>query len=76
LTVAEFHSKLKATEVDIHSRADLSGSGSKSLALATTREECATNPAQGFSLSSLMTVTEVQIEMLGDEVLCLMTNHF
>ncbi|WVZ57960.1 hypothetical protein U9M48_008286 [Paspalum notatum var. saurae] len=51
--------------------------GSKSLALATLSSESVTNPLlHNFSFSALMSVTEEQLVMLGDDELCLVSSRF
>ncbi|KAG8061140.1 hypothetical protein GUJ93_ZPchr0003g16556 [Zizania palustris] len=72
LTISELFSKLKATEVDIQLRSNLTGSGSKSLALATPSVDPSAVSCAGFSL---MSITEDQLELLGDDDLCLFNNR-
>ena len=71
LTVNELFSKLKATEVDNQTRAKLNGA-SKSVALVTGPGGSSSNanPALGFSLASLPSVSDEQLETLGDDDLC------
>ncbi|KAG8061563.1 hypothetical protein GUJ93_ZPchr0003g16752 [Zizania palustris] len=66
------NSKLKATEVDLQLRSNLTGSGSKSLALATPSVDPSSVSCDGFSL---MSITEDQLELLGDDDLCLFNNR-
>ena len=75
LTVAELFSKLKATEVASQLRSNLSGSGSKTLALATTTHGSPTDPSPSFALSSLLSIKEEQLETLGDDDHCLFNNR-
>jgi hypothetical protein len=75
LTVAELFSKLKATKVASQLRSNLSGSGSNTLALATTTHGSPTDPSPSFALSSLLSITEEQLETLGDNDLCLFNNR-
>lgn len=77
LTVAQLFSKLKASEVDKQLwSAPSSGVGSKSLALASA-ERARANPCDSFALSfvSLMSISEEQLDTLGDEELCLFNNR-
>ena len=80
LTVNELFSKLKTTEVDNQTRAKLNGAPpSKSVALVTGRgcgSSSNANSALGFSLASLPSVTDEQLETLGDDDLCLLINKF
>jgi hypothetical protein len=79
LTVNELFSKLKATEVDNQTRAKLNGAPpSKSIALVTGPSGTSSNAnsALGFSLASLPSVTDEQLEMLGDDDLCLLISKF
>jgi hypothetical protein len=78
LTVDELFNKLKSTEIDYQTQAKLknpsaptmvldSGNGSSSLA----------NPSQmSFALSSLVSVSEEQLEVLGDDELVLIISRF
>ena len=75
----ELFSKLKATEVDNQTRAKLNGAPpSKSIALVTGPGGSSSNAnsALGFSLASLPSVTDEQLETLGDDDLCLLINKF
>ena len=77
LTVAQLFSKLKASEVDKQLwSAPSNGVGTKSLALASV-ERARANPSDGFALSSvsLMSISEEQLDILGDEELFLFKNH-
>ena len=75
LTLEQLHSKLKASEVDKQLRSTPQGGGSKSLALASAEGACA-NPSDSFALSSvsLLSISEEQLDTLGDEDLCLFNN--
>ncbi|KAG8095585.1 hypothetical protein GUJ93_ZPchr0012g22068 [Zizania palustris] len=72
LTISELFSKLKATEVDTQLRSNLTGSGSKSLALATPSTDPSSVSCARFSL---MSITEDHLESLGDDDLCLFNNR-
>ena len=75
--VEELYSKLKATEVDQQLRATLTGSGSKSLALATTsRESGADLVLHSISFSTLMSLIDERLASFGDEELCLVSSRF
>ena len=79
LTVNELFIKLKATEVDNQTRAKLNGAPpSKSIAFVTGPggSSCNANSALGFSLVSLPSVIDEQLETLGDDDLCLLINKF
>ena len=70
LTVNEFFSKLKATEMDNQTRVKLNGApSSKSVALVTGPGGSSSNAnsALGFSLASLPSVTDEQLGTLGDD---------
>ena len=76
LTTAQLFSKLKASEVDKQLRSTPQGGGSKSLALASAEGACA-NPSDSFALSSvsLLSISEEQLDTLGDDDLCLFNNR-
>ena len=79
LTVNELFSKLKATEVDNQTRAKINGAApSKSVALVTVSGGSSSNANStlGFSLASLPSVTDEQLEMLGDDNLYLLISKF
>ena len=79
LTVNELFSKLKATEVDNQTQAKLNGAPpSKSIALVTSLGGSSSNANSvlGFSLASLPSVTDEQLETLDDDDLCLLINKF
>ena len=79
LTVNELFSKLKATEADNQTRAKLNGaSPSKSIALVTGPGGSSSNAnsALDFSLASLPSVSDEQLETLGDDDLCLLISKF
>ncbi|CAN6237536.1 unnamed protein product [Urochloa humidicola] len=79
LTLDELFSKLKATEVDIKLRAkhESSTSDPHSLALMTSPSLASTNSTHGsFALSALLSVTEDQLDGLGDDELALVTRKF
>jgi hypothetical protein len=76
LTVDKLFNKLKSTEIDHHTRAKIENHGAPTMALFS-RSGSSSNPSPAlFALSSLLTITEEQVESLGDENLALMTNRF
>ena len=76
LTTAQLFSKLKASEVDKQLRSTPQGGGSKSLALASA-EGAKSNSSDSFALSSvsLLSISEEQLDTLGDEDLCMFNNR-
>lgn len=81
LTVDELFSKLKAAEIDQATHAKIRNPTSPSMALVSGNggngAPSSPNPSQlSFSLSSLVTVTEEQLEVLGDDELALVINRF
>eukprot|EP00267_Zea_mays_P043388 XP_020395469.1 uncharacterized protein LOC103629069 [Zea mays] len=76
LTVDELFSKLKSTEIDHQTRAKIENSGAPTMALVSGGGS-ASNPSPVlFALSSLLTITEDQVESLGDEELALVASRF
>ena len=81
LTVDELFSKLKASEVEKLSRAKMEGnhgdaSASKSMALVGNSGANSDPSLGGFCLSSLVSVTDEQLEVLGNEELALIVHKF
>ncbi|XP_066361199.1 uncharacterized protein [Miscanthus floridulus] len=79
LTVDELFSKLKSTEIDHQTRAKLEDPFAPTMALVSGNggSSSLTNPSQAsFALSSLMSVTEEQMEALGDDELALVISRF
>jgi len=79
LTVKELFSKLKSTEIDYNTRAKIENRSSPTMALVSGNGSSSsfTNPSQSlFALSSLMSVTEEQVEVLGDDELALVISRF
>ena len=81
LTVDELFIKLKALEVEKLSRAKMEGnhadaSASKSMALVGTSGANSDPSLGGFCLSSLVSVTDEQLEVLGNEELALIIHKF
>src|SRR6266498_2817145 len=76
LTLEDLYSKLRSTEIDIKSRAKLE-SPTHHTALVSDTRSSSSNPSLGaFSLSSLLSVSEEQVDELGDEELALITKRF
>jgi hypothetical protein len=79
LTVNELFSKLKSAEVDRGMTAKIEGpTDSHSLALiGGSKGKSNANPStRMFSLSSLMTMLDVEIDVLGEDELALLTRQF
>ena len=79
LIVNELFSKLKAMEVDSQTRAKLNGAPpSKSIALVTSPGGSSSNADStlGFSLASLPSILDEQLETLGHDDLCLLISKF
>ena len=77
----ELFSKLKASEVEKLSRAKMEGnhadaSASKSMALVGNSGANSDPSLGGFCLSSLVSVTDEQLEVLGNEELALIIHKF
>ena len=79
LTVEELFSKLKSTKIDIDTRAKIKNSSASTMALVSGNGSSSsfTNPSQPlFALSSLLSVTEEQMEVLRDDELALVISRF
>ena len=79
LTVEELFSKLKSTEIDINTRAKIENPSAPIMALVSGNGSSSsfTNPSQPlFALSSLLSITEEQMEVLGDDKLALVISRF
>jgi hypothetical protein len=79
LTMNELFSKLKLTEVDLGMRAKIEGpTDSHSLALiGGSKGKANANPStKMFSLSSLMSMPDEEFDVLGVDVLALLTTQF
>ena len=78
LTEDELYSKLKSTEIDHQTRAKLDNPSAQTMALVigTGSSSSLTNTSQPlFALSSLASVSEEQLEVLGDDELALVINR-
>jgi hypothetical protein len=79
LTVNELFSKLKSAEVDMGMTTKVEGpTDSHSLALVGgSKGKANTNPStRMFSLSSLMSMLDVEFDVLGEDELALLTRRF
>jgi len=79
LTEDELYSKLKSIENDHQTRAKLDNPSAQTMALVTGTGSSSslTNTSQPlFALSSLASVSEEQLEVLGDDELALVINRF
>ena len=77
LTLEDLYSKLRSTEIDIKSRAKLESPPTHNTALVSDTRSSSSNPSLGaFSLSSLLSVSEEQVDELEDEELALITKRF
>ena len=78
LTVDELYSNLKSSELDTQIQAKLRNSSAPSMALVIGKVSSGSlaNTSHGFSLSSLVSVTDEQLEVLGDDELALIISKF
>jgi hypothetical protein len=76
LTVDELFSKLKYTEIDHQTRAKIENPGSPTMALVFGGGSASNSSPAMFALSSLLSITEEQVESLGDEELALVASRF
>ena len=78
LTVNELFSKLKSTDIDYHTQAKIKNPSTPTMALVSGNgSSSSANPSQmSFALSSLVSVTEEQLEALGDDELALIISRF
>ena len=79
LTVEELFSKLKSTEIYYNTRAKIENPSAPTMALVSGNGSSSsfTNPSQPlFALSSLLSITEEQMEVLGDDELALVISWF
>ena len=74
----ELFSKLKSTEIDYQTQAKIKNPSAPTMALVLGNGlSSSANPSQiSFALSSLVSVTEEQMEALGDDELALVINQF
>jgi hypothetical protein len=78
LTVDDLFSKLKSTEIDYQTQAKLKNTSALTMALVSGNSSSSlANPSQvSFALSSWVSVTEEQMESLGDDELALIISRF
>jgi hypothetical protein len=76
LTMDELFSKLKSTEIDHHTRAKIENPSAPTMALVSGGGSASNSSPAMFSLFSLLSITEEQVESLGDEELALMASRF
>jgi len=79
VTVEELFSKLKSTEIDINTRAKIENPSAPTLALVLGNGSSGSfiNPSQPlFALSSLLSIIEEKMEVLGDNELALVISRF
>ena len=78
ITVDELFSKLKSTEIDYQTQAKLKNPSAPTMALVSGNSSSSSaNPSQmSFALSSLVSVSEEQLETLGDDELALIISRF
>jgi hypothetical protein len=76
--VDELFSKLKSTEIDYHTQAKIKNPSAPTMALISGNgSSSSANPSQiSIALSSLVSVTEEQLEALGDNELALVISWF
>jgi hypothetical protein len=76
--VDELFSKLKSTEIDYQTQAKLKNLSAPTMALVSGNGSSSlANPSQmSFALSSLVSITEEQLEALGDDELALIISRF
>src|SRR5579859_2466694 len=78
LTVDELYSKLKSSELDAKIQEKIRNPSAPTMALVSgkTSSSSSANLSQSFALSSLVHVTEEQLECLGDDELALVIGRF
>jgi len=76
LTVDELFSKLKSTEIDHQTRAKIENPSAPTMALVSGGGSASNSSPAMFALSSLLSITEEQVESLGDEELALVASRF
>jgi hypothetical protein len=76
LTMDELFSKLKSTEIYYQTQAKIKNPSTPTMAsVSSNGSSSSANPSQiSFALSSLVSVTEEQMEVLGDDELALVIN--
>jgi hypothetical protein len=74
--VDELFSKLKSIEINHQTQAKIENPGAPTMALASGGGSSSNPSPAMFSLSSLLTIIEEQVESLGDEELVLVASRF
>jgi hypothetical protein len=74
--VDELFSKLKSTKIDNQTRAKVENPGAPTMALVSGGGSASNPSPTMFALSSLLSITEDQVESLGDKELALVANRF
>jgi hypothetical protein len=76
LTVDELFNKLKSTKIYHETPTKIENPGAPTMVMVS-RGGSSFNPSSAmFAISSLLTITEEQVESLGDEELALVANQF
>jgi hypothetical protein len=75
LTVDELFSKLKSTKIDHQTRAKIENPSAPTMALVSGGGSASNSSPAMFALSSLLSITEEQVESLGDEELALVASR-
>jgi hypothetical protein len=76
LTMDELFNKLKSTEIYHQTRAKIENPVAPTMALVFGCGSSSNPSPSMFSLSSLLSITEEQVDTLGDEELALVTSRF
>jgi hypothetical protein len=76
LTMDELFSKLNSTKIDNQTRAKIENPRVPTMALVSGGGSSSNSSPVMFSLSSLLTITEEQVESCGDEELTLVASWF
>jgi hypothetical protein len=75
-TVDELFSKHNSTEIDHQTRAKIENPSAPTMALVSGGGSASNSSPAMFALSSLLSITEEQVESLGDEELALVASRF
>jgi hypothetical protein len=76
LNVDDLFSKLKSTEIGHQTRAKIENPSAPTMALVSGGGSTSNSSPAMFALSSLLSITEEQMEILGDEELALVASRF
>eukprot|EP00267_Zea_mays_P054411 XP_020407646.1 uncharacterized protein LOC109945719 [Zea mays] len=76
LVVDELFSKLKSIEIDHQTQAKIENPSAPTMALVSGGGSASNSSPAIFALSSLLSITEEQVESLGDEELALVASRF